>query len=112
MSQLLKSQKALSSTVAAIILIAVTVAVSIAICAWIGALTFTWTEKEEGHGIFVGKLTAYEYWEDSPEFITLHFGSAIWFYKGNMNFEVGMVYKIHYTIGASYVDNVTELNSE
>jgi len=39
--KLLKSKKALSPVVAAIILIAVTVAVSIAVAAWMGALTFT-----------------------------------------------------------------------
>ena len=39
--KLLKSKKALSPVVAAIILIAVTVAVSIAVAAWMGALTFS-----------------------------------------------------------------------
>jgi len=39
--KLLRSKKALSPVVAAIILIAVTVAVSIAVAAWMGALTFT-----------------------------------------------------------------------
>ena len=41
MRKLLKSKKALSPVVAAIILIAVTVAVSIAVAAWMGALTFS-----------------------------------------------------------------------
>ena len=40
MKKLFKSKKALSPVVAAIILIAVTVAVSIAVAAWMGALTF------------------------------------------------------------------------
>jgi len=39
--KLLKSKKALSPVVAAIILIAVTVAVSIAVAAWMGALTIS-----------------------------------------------------------------------
>ena len=39
MKKILKSRKALSPVVAAIILIAVTVAVSIAVAAWMGALT-------------------------------------------------------------------------
>ena len=47
MRKLLKSKKALSPVVAAIILIAVTVAVSIAVAAWMGSLTFTFMETEE-----------------------------------------------------------------
>lgn len=41
-----RSRKALSPVVASIILIAVTVAVSIAVAAWMGALTFSFTETE------------------------------------------------------------------
>jgi flagellin-like protein len=41
MKRLLKNKKALSPVVASIILIAVTVAVSIAVAAWMGALTFS-----------------------------------------------------------------------
>jgi flagellin-like protein len=41
-----KSRKALSPVVASIILIAVTVAVSIAVAAWMGALTFSFTNTE------------------------------------------------------------------
>jgi flagellin-like protein len=44
--KLIKNQKALSPVVASIILIAVTVAVSIAIAAWMGALTFSFTSNE------------------------------------------------------------------
>ena len=47
MIKLLKSKKALSPVVAAIILIAVTVAVSIAVAAWMGSMTFTFMETEE-----------------------------------------------------------------
>ena len=47
MRKLLKSRKALSPVVAAIILIAVTVAVSIAVAAWMGALTFGFMNHEE-----------------------------------------------------------------
>jgi len=43
----LRSKKALSPVVASIILIAVTVAVSIAVAAWMGALTFTFMGTEE-----------------------------------------------------------------
>ena len=42
-----KSAKALSPVVASIILIAVTVAVSIAVAAWMGALTFTFMKTEQ-----------------------------------------------------------------
>jgi flagellin-like protein len=44
--KMLKSKKALSPVVASIILIAVTVAVSIAVAAWMGALTFTFMGTE------------------------------------------------------------------
>jgi flagellin-like protein len=42
-----RKRKALSPVVASIILIAVTVAVSIAVAAWMGALTFTFTNTEQ-----------------------------------------------------------------
>ena len=45
--KILRSKKALSPVVASIILIAVTVAVSIAVAAWMGALTFTFMGTEE-----------------------------------------------------------------
>jgi flagellin-like protein len=45
--KILKNAKALSPVVASIILIAVTVAVSIAVAAWMGALTFTFMGTEE-----------------------------------------------------------------
>jgi len=45
--KLFKNKKALSPVVASIILIAVTVAVSIAVAAWMGALTFTFMATEE-----------------------------------------------------------------
>ena len=47
MRKLLKSKKALSPVVAAIILIAVTVAVSIAVAAWMGSLTIGFMETKE-----------------------------------------------------------------
>jgi len=43
----LRSRKALSPVVASIILIAVTVAVSIAVAAWMGALTFNFMATEQ-----------------------------------------------------------------
>ena len=46
--KILKSRKALSPVVASIILIAVTVAVSIAVAAWMGALTFNFMATEQG----------------------------------------------------------------
>ena len=46
--KMLKSRKALSPVVASIILIAVTVAVSIAVAAWMGALTFNFMATEQG----------------------------------------------------------------
>lgn len=45
--KILRSKKALSPVVASIILIAVTVAVSIAVAAWMGALTFTFMATEQ-----------------------------------------------------------------
>jgi len=45
--KILKSKKALSPVVASIILIAVTVAVSIAVAAWMGALTFSFMAGSE-----------------------------------------------------------------
>ncbi len=47
MKRLLKNKKALSPVVAAIILIAVTVAVSIAVAAWMGNMTFQFMDTEE-----------------------------------------------------------------
>ena len=47
MMKLLKSKKALSPVVAAIILIAVTVAVSIAVAAWMGSMTFGFMATEQ-----------------------------------------------------------------
>jgi flagellin-like protein len=47
MKKLLKSKKALSPVVAAIILIAVTVEVSIAVAAWMGSLTIGFMETSE-----------------------------------------------------------------
>ena len=47
MKNLLKNKKALSPVVAAIILIAVTVAVSIAVAAWMGSLTIGFMETTE-----------------------------------------------------------------
>jgi flagellin-like protein len=52
--KILKSKKALSPVVASIILIAVTVAVSIAVAAWMGALTFSFMGTEE---LTISKLT-------------------------------------------------------
>ena len=45
--KMLRSKKALSPVVASIILIAVTVAVSIAVAAWMGALTFSFMGTEQ-----------------------------------------------------------------
>jgi flagellin-like protein len=45
--KILKNRKALSPVVASIILIAVTVAVSIAVAAWMGALTFNFMGTEQ-----------------------------------------------------------------
>ncbi|MBS7632670.1 hypothetical protein KEJ15_03480 [Candidatus Bathyarchaeota archaeon] len=45
--RIFRSRKALSPVVASIILIAVTVAVSIAVAAWMGALTFQFTATEQ-----------------------------------------------------------------
>ena len=59
--KILKSKKALSPVVASIILIAVTVAVSIAVAAWMGALTFTFmaTEQLQITGVrYTGNTTA------------------------------------------------------
>ena len=52
--KILRSRKALSPVVASIILIAVTVAVSIAVAAWMGALTFSFMGTEQ---LTISKLT-------------------------------------------------------
>ena len=52
--KILKSKKALSPVVASIILIAVTVAVSIAVAAWMGALTFSFMGTEQ---LTISKIT-------------------------------------------------------
>jgi flagellin-like protein len=52
--KMLKSRKALSPVVASIILIAVTVAVSIAVAAWMGALTFSFMGTEQ---VRISKMT-------------------------------------------------------
>jgi len=52
--KILKSKKALSPVVASIILIAVTVAVSIAVAAWMGALTFSFMGTEQ---LRISKIT-------------------------------------------------------
>jgi len=52
--KMLKSRKALSPVVASIILIAVTVAVSIAVAAWMGALTFSFMGTEQ---LTISKMT-------------------------------------------------------
>jgi flagellin-like protein len=52
--KILKSRKALSPVVASIILIAVTVAVSIAVAAWMGALTFSFMGTEQ---LTISKIT-------------------------------------------------------
>jgi len=45
--KILNSKRALSPVIATIILIAVTVAVSLAVAAWMGALTFSFTSTEQ-----------------------------------------------------------------
>ena len=60
-----KSTKALSPVVASIILIAVTVAVSIAVAAWMGALTVGFMDTEEL------KITQMEFAAGPPETIDL-----------------------------------------
>jgi flagellin-like protein len=52
--KILRSRKALSPVVASIILIAVTVAVSIAVAAWMGALTFSFMGTEQ---LRISKIT-------------------------------------------------------
>jgi len=52
--KMLRSKKALSPVVASIILIAVTVAVSIAVAAWMGALTFSFMGTEQ---LRISKIT-------------------------------------------------------
>ena len=56
MKKFLKSKKALSPVVAAIILIAVTVAVSIAVAAWMGSMTIGFMETSELTNIALSKL--------------------------------------------------------
>ena len=64
--KILKSKKALSPVVAAIILIAVTVAVSIAVAAWMGALTFSFMAGTEQ-----GRIS-YVTWDDPSTHATIY----------------------------------------
>jgi flagellin-like protein len=59
--KILRSKKALSPVVASIILIAVTVAVSIAVAAWMGALTFSFMGTEQ---LTISKITWT--WDTNP----------------------------------------------
>jgi flagellin-like protein len=63
--KVLKSRKALSPVVASIILIAVTVAVSIAVAAWMGALTFSFMGTEQ---VTISKIT----WQWSAKTFTIN----------------------------------------
>ena len=63
--KLFKNKKALSPVVASIILIAVTVAVSIAVAAWLGALTFTFMGTEEI------KITDLDFVTGTPKYINV-----------------------------------------
>jgi flagellin-like protein len=74
--KILKSRKALSPVVASIILIAVTVAVSIAVAAWMGALSFSFMGS--GEELNVG--TPYE-WDNTADTVKVNVncpgGSAV-----------------------------------
>jgi len=63
--KILKSKKALSPVVASIILIAVTVAVSIAVAAWMGALTFSFM------GSSTISITNVEFLGTTPKYINI-----------------------------------------
>ena len=67
MKKLLKSKKALSPVVAAIILIAVTVAVSIAVAAWMGSLTINFMDSTTELAI-----TGIDFTYGEPGNITVH----------------------------------------
>jgi flagellin-like protein len=64
--KILKNKKALSPVVASIILIAVTVAVSIAVAAWMGALTFSFMGGTENVRI------SYVQWDDPTTHATIY----------------------------------------
>ena len=87
MKKLFRSKKALSPVVAAIILIAVTVAVSIAVAAWMGALTFGFMSGSEQVKIIGVQFTT----EDSSEVIKLTLqntgASAVVITAGKVNDE-------------------------
>ena len=87
MKKLFRSKKALSPVVAAIILIAVTVAVSIAVAAWMGALTFGFMGGSEQVKIIGVQFTT----EDSSEVIKLTLqntgASAVVITAGKVNDE-------------------------
>jgi flagellin-like protein len=68
--KILKSRKALSPVVASIILIAVTVAVSIAVAAWMGALTFNFMATEQG------QITNLSFTTTSPTSVTITFNNT------------------------------------
>ena len=87
MKKLFRSKKALSPVVAAIILIAVTVAVSIAVAAWMGALTFGFMGGSEQVKIVGVQFTT----ENSSEVIKLTLqntgASAVVITAGKVNDE-------------------------
>ena len=65
MKRFIRSRKALSPVVASIILIAVTVAVSIAVAAWMGALTVGFMSTEQV------KITNVAFGTDTPQTVTV-----------------------------------------
>jgi len=86
-----RKRKALSPVVASIILIAVTVAVSIAVAAWMGALTFTFTNTEQ---VSITNLTFYVN-QATPA-------------QGNMNITASNTGTTAVTINEIWVNNIKQ----
>jgi flagellin-like protein len=126
--KLSRSRKALSPVVASIILIAVTVAVSIAVAAWMGALTFNFMATEQGQitnlSFYTGNSTAgmisatfkntgsnpitiNEYWANNQKITTnlnttLPYtvpGNSEWVFSANMTVVAGNSYDVKLVSG-------------
>ena len=93
--KILKSRKALSPVVASIILIAVTVAVSIAVAAWMGALTFNFMATEQG------QLTYMTFTSGTPGTIVATFNNT-----GTTKITINTVY-VNGNPPTSYLQNPT-----
>ncbi len=94
---MLKQSRALSPVVASIILIAATVAVSISVAAWMGALTFTFVETDQSVHTFMtmpihSEFNAYcVIWEWSYHYSVTQFRSNMTALPTNMTIDISQI---------------------